>query len=110
MRFHLLRAASLSYVSTLLLRSTTAFSVSSVSTVSKRHTSTPSLASKTSTSSSGLFMVASVESPSVADMQRGMGGRIEEAFKAAKERGEAAFVTFVTAGYPTAQGTCVYVA
>jgi tryptophan synthase len=37
-------------------------------------------------------------------MQRGIGGRIENAFEAAKERGEAAFVTFVTAGYPRAQG------
>lgn len=49
--------------------------------------------------------VSAVESPPVADMPRGMGGRIEEAFAAAKERGEAAFVTFVTAGYPTAAGT-----
>jgi Tryptophan synthase alpha chain len=31
--------------------------------------------------------------------------RIEKAFASAKERNEAAFVTFVTAGYPTAQGT-----
>jgi tryptophan synthase alpha subunit len=30
--------------------------------------------------------------------------RVERAFKSAKERNEAAFVTFVTAGYPTAQG------
>ena len=33
-----------------------------------------------------------------------MGGRIEEAFANAKSKGEAAFVTFVTAGYPTADG------
>lgn len=45
------------------------------------------------------------EAISVADMQRGSGGRIEDAFEAAKERGEAAFVTFVTAGYPNAQDT-----
>lgn len=38
-------------------------------------------------------------------MERGVGGRIEDAFAQAKERGEAAFVTFVTAGYPTAKGT-----
>jgi len=38
-------------------------------------------------------------------MQRGIGGRIEDAFEAAKERGEAAFVTFVTAGYPSQQDT-----
>lgn len=39
------------------------------------------------------------------DLKTVMGGRIEEAFRAAKERGEAAFVTFVTAGYPAAKGT-----
>ncbi|EEC51340.1 predicted protein [Phaeodactylum tricornutum CCAP 1055/1] len=38
-------------------------------------------------------------------MERGVGGRIEDAFAAAKEQGEAAFVTFVTAGYPTAADT-----
>jgi hypothetical protein len=48
--------------------------------------------------------VASAGSISVADMERGVGGRIEAAFEASKEKGEAAFVTFVTAGYPTAQG------
>ena len=37
-------------------------------------------------------------------MKRGMGGRIEEAFAAAKDKGEAAFVSFVTAGYPTPEG------
>ena len=31
--------------------------------------------------------------------------RLEESFAAAKEKGEAAFVSFVTAGYPTAQDT-----
>ena len=54
--------------------------------------------------SNSALNVASVETPSVADMERGVGGRIEEAFAAAKEKGEAAFVTFVTAGYPTAAG------
>jgi len=58
-------------------------------------------------------MVTSAESNTVESMSKGMGGRIEEAFGAAKERGEAAFVTFVTAGYPTAKGTvksllCLY--
>jgi tryptophan synthase len=38
-------------------------------------------------------------------MERGIGGRIEDAFESAKQRGEAAFVTFVTAGYPSAKGT-----
>jgi hypothetical protein len=37
-------------------------------------------------------------------MERGIGGRIEDAFAAAKAAGEAAFITFVTAGYPTAKG------
>lgn len=41
----------------------------------------------------------------VADMERGMGGRIEAAFEAAKAKGEAAFITFITAGYPTRAGT-----
>ena len=49
--------------------------------------------------------VASTDSINIAEMERGVGGRIEEAFGAAKERGEAAFVTFITAGYPNAQGT-----
>lgn len=41
----------------------------------------------------------------IAQMDRGVGGRIEEAFASAKERGEAAFITFVTAGYPTKDDT-----
>ena len=41
---------------------------------------------------------------SSANLQRGMGGRIEDAFAAAKDKGEAAFVSFVTAGYPAAEG------
>lgn len=49
--------------------------------------------------------VASAESRvDISDLGRGMGGRIEEAFAAAKAKGEAAFVTFVTAGYPKAKG------
>ena len=60
-------------------------------------------------SSPPLRMVASVEPRLVADMQRGIGGRLEEAFGAAKERGEAAFVTFVTAGYPSAQGALMFI-
>lgn len=42
---------------------------------------------------------------SVADMERGMGGRLEEAFETAKAKGEAAFVAFVTAGYPKKEDT-----
>jgi hypothetical protein len=49
--------------------------------------------------------VASAETRAAADMEKGVGGRIEDAFQAAKEKGEAAFVTFITAGYPTAKGT-----
>lgn len=43
---------------------------------------------------------------SISQMRRGMGGRIEEAFASAKENGRAAFVSFVTAGYPSAEGEC----
>ena len=48
--------------------------------------------------------VASADTIPVEAMGRGIGGRIEKAFEAAKEKGEAAFVTFITAGYPTAEG------
>jgi hypothetical protein len=40
------------------------------------------------------------------NMRRGIGGRIEDAFASAKDRGEAAFVSFVTAGYPSPEGEC----
>jgi hypothetical protein len=53
----------------------------------------------------GLSCLFSIEKYHTAkNMERGVGGRIEDAFAAAKERGEAAFVTFVTAGYPSAKG------
>eukprot|EP00804_Cyclotella_cryptica_P000739 CCRYP_001034-RB/>CCRYP_001034-RB protein AED:0.07 eAED:0.07 QI:342/0.33/0.25/1/0.33/0.25/4/0/636 len=42
---------------------------------------------------------------SIESMARGYNGRIEEAFASAKERGEAAFITFVTAGFPTKEDT-----
>ena len=42
---------------------------------------------------------------SIENMRRGSGGRIEQAFATAKGKGEAAFVAFVTAGYPNAEGT-----
>lgn len=48
--------------------------------------------------------VASADSIPIAAMERGVGGRIEAAFEASKEKGEAAFISFITAGYPTAQG------
>ena len=37
-------------------------------------------------------------------MERGHNGRIEQAFAQAKERGDAAFITFVTAGFPDKDG------
>eukprot|EP00568_Trieres_chinensis_P002931 CAMPEP_0183308548 /NCGR_PEP_ID=MMETSP0160_2-20130417/22318_1 /TAXON_ID=2839 ORGANISM="Odontella Sinensis, Strain Grunow 1884" /NCGR_SAMPLE_ID=MMETSP0160_2 /ASSEMBLY_ACC=CAM_ASM_000250 /LENGTH=774 /DNA_ID=CAMNT_0025472407 /DNA_START=19 /DNA_END=2343 /DNA_ORIENTATION=+ len=53
-----------------------------------------------------LNMVASAESRAdVSSMARGKGGRIVDSFAAAKEKGEAAFVTFVTAGYPSKEDT-----
>ena len=41
---------------------------------------------------------------SVSEMRRGMGGRLEESFAASKESGKAAFISFITAGYPTPEG------
>lgn len=55
------------------------------------------------TTSASLSVVADFNV--VANMERGVGGRIEDAFAASKEKGEAAFVTFVTAGYPASEGT-----
>lgn len=49
--------------------------------------------------------VAASEITSVSDMERGMGGRLEEAFETAKSKGEAAFVAFITAGYPKKDDT-----
>jgi hypothetical protein len=102
--------AWLSAVST--LGSTLAFSVNPTasSAAAKHQTSLTSKLSHSAqrTASSALNMVASPveKTVDVSNMERGVGGRIEEAFAQSKERGEAAFVTFVTAGYPTAQGTC----
>mmetsp|Transcript_21380 Transcript_21380/g.38297 ORF Transcript_21380/g.38297 Transcript_21380/m.38297 type:complete len:698 (+) Transcript_21380:188-2281(+) len=42
---------------------------------------------------------------SVESMQRGHDGRIEKAFAQCKEKGEAAFITFVTAGFPVKEDT-----
>jgi hypothetical protein len=84
----------LTYLSCLFTTSV-AFSVAATSSQVKKNT-------LRQTSKLG---VASAEAISVADLPRGMGGRIEEAFAASKERGEAAFITFVTAGYPAARGT-----
>ena len=41
------------------------------------------------------------------ELKRGSGGRLEDAFLAAKARNEAAFVAFVTAVFPTAEGEWV---
>lgn len=41
----------------------------------------------------------------ISNLKRGAGGRIEEHFAKAKEEGKAAFVSFVTAGYPEAKDT-----
>mmetsp|Transcript_13077 Transcript_13077/g.21647 ORF Transcript_13077/g.21647 Transcript_13077/m.21647 type:complete len:764 (+) Transcript_13077:41-2332(+) len=70
-------------------------------------TATTRTAQKQNSQSSALRMTSSKTSEpiAVADMQRGIGGRLEDAFASAKERGESAFVTFVTAGYPRAQDT-----
>jgi hypothetical protein len=101
--------AWLSCVST--LQSTLAFSVNPTATSASKHSLLTSKLSSSkptvTTASSALNMVAasSVEAEAVAKMERGVGGRIEEAFAQSKERGEAAFVTFVTAGYPSAAGT-----
>jgi hypothetical protein len=46
----------------------------------------------------------SFDTMAVTDMERGIGGRIEAAFEAAKAKNEAAFISFITAGYPTPQG------
>lgn len=42
---------------------------------------------------------------SVQSMARGFDGRIEAAFAKCKEAGEAAFVTFLTAGFPVKEDT-----
>jgi hypothetical protein len=103
--------AWLSAVST--LRSTFAFSVNPRPTASSAASLTSKLGNSavhttSRTASSALNMVAAPieKTVDISQMERGVGGRIEEAFAQAKERGEAAFVTFVTAGYPSAKGTC----
>ena len=52
--------------------------------------------------------VASAEVTAIADMERGMGGRLEQAFETAKMKGEAAFVGFITAGYPKKEGAFIW--
>jgi hypothetical protein len=78
-------------------------SMSSVARVSSAHSQTVGY-SHSNSKNARRNMVASSTTEAIADMQRGIGGRIEDAFASAKERGEAAFITFVTAGYPTKEG------
>ena len=73
----------------------------------------PPFTSSSSSSSTATVLQVALEDPSTISSSttssNNMGvERIEGSFKAAKERGEAAFVTFVTAGYPRAQGACFF--
>ena len=92
-----------------LASTTFAFSsLHSLGRLSATSQTTPSVSHSGLFKSSTPLQVASTDAISVADMERGVGGRIESAFEAAKTKGEAAFVTFITAGYPNANGTfCV---
>jgi hypothetical protein len=99
--------------------SSTTRAFSTVRTTSSSSTSSPSNLSTTPTTWAAIaspilsnqyhrppsaLSVSATDTIAIADMERGVGGRIEAAFEAAKQKGEAAFVTFITAGYPTAQG------
>eukprot|EP00592_Proboscia_alata_P020375 CAMPEP_0194424192 /NCGR_PEP_ID=MMETSP0176-20130528/23457_1 /TAXON_ID=216777 /ORGANISM="Proboscia alata, Strain PI-D3" /LENGTH=774 /DNA_ID=CAMNT_0039233813 /DNA_START=128 /DNA_END=2452 /DNA_ORIENTATION=+ len=87
-------------------RSVAARSFAASSTLSNSNAKTPAFVSNNlHRESSALKMVASQEITNVAAMPRGNGGRLEDAFAAAREKNEAAFVTFVTAGYPSAKDT-----
>eukprot|EP00535_Pseudo-nitzschia_heimii_P007880 CAMPEP_0197174652 /NCGR_PEP_ID=MMETSP1423-20130617/1070_1 /TAXON_ID=476441 /ORGANISM="Pseudo-nitzschia heimii, Strain UNC1101" /LENGTH=761 /DNA_ID=CAMNT_0042623595 /DNA_START=82 /DNA_END=2367 /DNA_ORIENTATION=+ len=55
--------------------------------------------------SASTLNVASADATTLKDMERGVGGRIEDAFETAKRKGEAAFVAFMTAGYPQKEDT-----
>ena len=82
-----------------------AFTVAS-SANSVASSSTPVVVAKGSVAASKtqLDMVTTTAPTAPVDMERGIGGRIEDAFQSAKERGEAAFVAFITAGYPAKEG------
>lgn len=67
-------------------------------------TSTNHLLRRLSSTSHNLDSLTTINNMTSSDMRRGQGGRIEDAFAAAKDRGEAAFVSFVTAGYPNPEG------
>lgn len=104
-----MRITSLSLAACALASSTCAFSLSKKTTRAVG----PSLQKSMQTSGGHIergnaafqVNVASAESTAVADMGRGIGGRLEEAFETAKAKGEAAFVAFVTAGYPAKEDT-----
>ena len=65
----------------------------------------PAAASLAASNSTPSFSIKNIQFANMSSsMARGHNGRIEEAFAAAKDRGEAAFVTFVTAGFPTQEG------
>lgn len=49
-------------------------------------------------------MVSNTETLEVVSTKPQSNSRLEEAFASAKKHGEAALVTFVTAGYPTNEG------
>ena len=89
-----------------VLPASVAFTVASSTISSITRPSAPTLAttSKVAESTTQLGMVATTAPIAPADMERGIGGRIEDAFQAAKEKSEAAFVTFITAGYPAKEG------
>lgn len=78
----------------LVLRTSLAFSLVGTSTNNR------------AASTTSLDVVSTVEASTIRNLGSGGMVRLEEAFAAAKKRGEAAFVTFVTAGYPRAQDTC----
>eukprot|EP00934_Nitzschia_sp_Nitz4_P000792 Nitzschia sp. Nitz4//scaffold2_size372955//329817//332146//NITZ4_000470-RA/size372955-snap-gene-0.52-mRNA-1//1//CDS//3329546919//792//frame0 len=97
-----MRIAPLCLLSSIFTRSALSFSTLPLLPVAKNlatSLSTPANAVAQANPTSRLFAT------SVADMGRGIGGRIETAFASAKEKGEAAFISFITAGYPNAEAT-----
>ena len=97
------RIASSTRAFTTLSKALTFGSILQTSESTRSLYSTQKQFSTTTTSTTTRFQ-NSIDKMAVTDMERGVGGRIEAAFEAAKAKGEAAFVTFITAGYPTAQG------
>ena len=109
MRFPSLSVSCLAW--SIASSTTRAFSTTATNPVVNRYgvaTATTAAAQTTRRYTSSTLQVASADTIAVADMERGVGGRVEAAFEAAKNKGEAAFVTFITAGYPAAQGAYDY--